>query len=101
MPQLLSKMGVAAGALFLCAAFAAANAEQSFGVPGVSPVVPVENTFNLPAEEPDAQRLWTDQGLFDKNDDPSAGVAPASENPEIPALQDEFPFTNWPPSMRK
>ncbi len=65
---------------------------ERFALPGTAVV------DDQPKEGSDSQNFWTDQGLFDNSDDPSAASerAPAGGDPEIKALQEEFPETNWP-----
>ena len=69
-------------------------------VPGTAVVVPVEHPGSAghPTEGSDSQNFWTDQGLFDNSDDPSAAseAAPSGGDPEIQELKEEFPETNWP-----
>ena len=94
-------VGAAACALMITAAFGAANADSFVRVPGTSFVVPVEYQGE-PKEGSDSQNFWTDDGLFDNSDDPSASQqqAPSGGDDEIRALQQEFPETDW-PSKRK
>ena len=72
--------------------FAVPACAERFALPGTAVV------DEQPKEGSDSQNFWTDQGLFDNSDDPSAASerAPAGGDPEIKALQEEFPETNWP-----
>ena len=92
-------LGAAACALSI-AAFGVANAGELATVPGTAVVIPVEQAgaAGHPTEGSDSQNFWTDQGLFDNSDDPSAAsqAAPSGGDPEIRGLKQEFPETDWP-----
>lgn len=100
MRQLLSRTGAAACALAVCAAFSAANAGSPQTVPGVSYIVPVEQTGE--AERPDSgnRDFWYNNTLDgDVNDGQSAAPQPHVEgggNVEQQELQRMFPETDWP-----
>ena len=88
---MISRFALSAAALATVLFAVPASAER-FALPGTAVV------DDQAKEGSDSQNFWTDQGLFDNSDDPSAASerAPAGGDPEIKALQEEFPETNWP-----
>jgi len=83
---MITRFALSAAALATILFAVPASAER-FALPGTAVV------DDQPKEGSDSRDFWTDQGLFDNSADPSAA---AGSDPEIRALQEEYPETNWP-----
>ncbi|HYH69680.1 MAG TPA: hypothetical protein VEX16_00060 [Methyloceanibacter sp.] len=83
---MITRFALSAAALATILFAVPASAER-FALPGTAVV------DDKPVERSDPRDFWTDQGVFDNSADP---LAATGGDPEIKALQEEFPETNWP-----